>query len=62
MWPKKYKDYPKDCPLKKEQVVSGKGIIGCEMHEKMGWGELTDEKKPNKNTPLHSEQAFQTKL
>jgi len=39
MWPKKYKDYPKDTPLKKQQVESGKGIVGCEMHEVNGWGE-----------------------
>lgn len=38
MWPKSYKDYPKDQSLKKERVSSGKGIVGCEMHEINGWG------------------------
>lgn len=38
MWPKDYKDYTKDAPLKKEIVESGKGIVGCEMHESNGWG------------------------
>lgn len=41
MWPKKYKDYPEDTPLKKEQINSGKGIT--EMHELNGWG-LSDHK------------------
>jgi len=39
MWPKKYQDYPVDHPLKKETVMSGKGIIGVEMHDINGWGE-----------------------
>jgi len=39
MWPKKYKDYPTDTPLKKECVSPSHGIIGCEMHEISGWGE-----------------------
>lgn len=38
MWPKNFKDYPNDTPLKHQKVESGKGIIGCEMHEQMGWG------------------------
>ena len=38
MWQKSYKDYPNDSPLKKETVESGKGIIGCEMHDVNGWG------------------------
>lgn len=38
MWPKKYEDYPEDTPLVKEQIDSGKGIIGCEMHDLNGWG------------------------
>jgi hypothetical protein len=38
MWPKSYRDYPKDQPLKKEQVSPGNGITGCEMHEYNGWG------------------------
>ena len=40
MWTKAYKDYPKDTDLKKEQVEPGQGIIGCEMHEMNGWGEM----------------------
>lgn len=39
MWYHEYKDYPPDTPLIQEQVSSGKGIIGCEMHELNGWGE-----------------------
>jgi hypothetical protein len=39
MWPKEYRDYPEDRPLIKYPVESGKGIIGCEMHEINGWGE-----------------------
>lgn len=39
MWPKSYKDYPKDSSLVHEQVESGKGIIGCSMTELNGWGE-----------------------
>lgn len=39
MWPKNYKDYPVDEPLIKEKVETGKGIVGCEMHERNGWGD-----------------------
>lgn len=46
MWPKAYRDYPKDSALKKERVEPGKGIIGVEMHEINGWGSsYTGEKK-----------------
>lgn len=38
MWPKVYKDYPCDGPLKHQQIFSGKGIMGCEMHEINGLG------------------------
>jgi hypothetical protein len=38
MWSKEYQDYPTDTPLNKMQVAPGRGIIGCEMHERMGWG------------------------
>lgn len=38
MWPKLYRDYPLDKPLIKHRVESGKGIVGCEMHELNGWG------------------------
>lgn len=39
MWWKEYRDYPHDRPLKKMKIESGKGIIGCEMHEIHGYGE-----------------------
>ncbi len=39
MWDTEYKDFKKDDPLIKHQVNSGKGITGCEMHERNGWGE-----------------------
>jgi len=39
MWPKKYKDYPVDDPLKKEVVKPGQGIVGVEMNDINGWGE-----------------------
>ncbi len=42
MWPKSYKDYPKDTPLVQNRVEPGKGIIGCEMSEPNGWGEQLD--------------------
>lgn len=38
MWFKQYRDYKTDRPLIKEQVESGHGIIGCEMHDLNGWG------------------------
>lgn len=38
MWPKAYKDYLRDKPLIKHQVTSGRGIVGCEMHDINGWG------------------------
>lgn len=38
MWFKEFADYPIDTPLIKEPVEPGKGIIGCEMHERNGWG------------------------
>ncbi len=38
MWPKEYEDYPVDAPLTKYPVETGKGIVGCEMHDLNGWG------------------------
>lgn len=38
MWHREYKDYPTDEPLVREQLKSGKGIVGCEMHDLNGWG------------------------
>jgi hypothetical protein len=48
MWFKEYRDYPIDKPLVKEQVESGHGIIGCEMHEINGWGTHLHQIKPRK--------------
>jgi len=50
MWAKEYRDYPPDSTLKKHSVESGKGIIGCEMHELNGWGNRIHirKKKPRK--------------
>lgn len=39
MWYREYKDYPPDTPLIQQKVETGRGIIGCEMHELNGWGE-----------------------
>ena len=48
MWFKEYRDYPIDRPLIKEQVESGHGIIGCEMHDLNGWGTHLHSIKPKK--------------
>lgn len=40
MWPKSYRDYKIDEPLKKYKVEPGQGIQGCEMHDLNGWGNL----------------------
>ncbi len=48
MWFKEYRDYPIDKPLIKEQVESGRGIIGCEMHDLNGWGTHMHQIKPRK--------------
>ena len=37
MWSKSYQDYKVDKALIKYRVESGKGIVGCEMHEYNGW-------------------------
>ena len=39
MWHREYRDYETDKPLIKSQVESGRGIIGCEMHDLNGWGQ-----------------------
>lgn len=61
MWPKSYKDYPKDQPLKKERVMAGKGIVGCEMHEINGWGSTHHHPRPRKKGIFHHllEKLFQ---
>lgn len=53
MWPKSYKDYPKDKTLKKEKVESGKGIVGCEMHEINGWGNTHHTPRPQKRGVIY---------
>lgn len=52
MWFKRYRDYPIDKPLIKEQVESGKGIVGCEMHDLNGWGLENHRMKPKKRGVL----------
>ncbi|MBB65139.1 MAG: hypothetical protein CMO81_08750 [Waddliaceae bacterium] len=49
MWDRNYKDYPKNGKFKKNQVESGKGIVGCEMHETFGWQDKIHE-KPSKES------------
>ncbi|MEM1282711.1 MAG: hypothetical protein AAGG81_04075 [Chlamydiota bacterium] len=46
MWPKAYRNYPKDTPLIQKTVEPNDGIIGCEMHDSNGWGE--DYHRPQK--------------
>ena len=48
MWWKEYRDYPKDKPLIAEPVESGRGIIGCEMHDLNGWGTDLHRSRPRK--------------
>lgn len=38
MWFREFKDYPIDKKVIRAPVETGKGIIGCEMNELMGWG------------------------
>jgi hypothetical protein len=52
MWPKSYKDYPLDKPLKKSIVEPSKGIIGCEMHDLNGWGNTLHSPKQKKKRGL----------
>lgn len=40
MWFRSFRDYETDKPLIKYQVQSGHGIIGCEMHDLNGWGNV----------------------
>ena len=46
MWQKSYRDYKRDEPLVKQKVETGKGIIGCEMHDLNGWGETMHISRP----------------
>lgn len=52
MWFKEYRDYPTDKPLIKEQVESGHGIIGCEMHDLNGWGTHLHQERSKNNGVL----------
>ena len=40
MWFRSFRDYETDKPLIKYQVQSGQGIIGSEMHDLNGWGNI----------------------
>lgn len=48
MWDKNYRDYPKDEGVKKHKVAPSHGIIGCEMHEVVGWGDSYHYEPPRK--------------
>ena len=49
MWPKKYRDYPEDEALVRQQVEPGRGIVGCEMHDVNGWQQTLHRAKKRKN-------------
>ena len=51
MWWREYEDYPVDGTLKREKVEPGKGIVGCEMHDRNGWGE-TFHRRPKRRPGL----------
>lgn len=63
MWPKNYKDYPVDSPLKKYQVKTGKGIVGSEMHDLNGWSNEIHIYKPRKKSRIRKffESLFKSK-
>lgn len=52
MWDKEYEDYKRDKPLKKQQIETGKGWAGCEMHEANGWGNTYHQHKKKKRGML----------
>ena len=54
MWDREYCDYKRDEPLVKQQVVPGKGLTGCEMHELNGWGNTLHHPKKKKHGFLGS--------
>jgi len=45
MWPKAYRDYPVDLPLKKYRIEPGRSFPGAEMNELNGWGTSWDQPK-----------------
>jgi hypothetical protein len=49
MWHNTYKDHEEDGPFSRQKVRTGKGIIGCEMHEIQGWGHAFH--RPRKKKP-----------
>ena len=51
MWDREYRDYKPDEPLRKQNLESGRGIVGCEMHEIFGWGSRL-------HTPCPPEKGF----
>jgi hypothetical protein len=51
MWWREYKDYRPDSQIIKETVEPGRGIIGCEMHDRQGWGlTLHQAQKPRRGS------------
>ena len=53
MWFKDYQDQENDSYFKTERVEQGgQGIVGCEMQERLGWGEAqqdeVDRQRPRK--------------
>ena len=47
MWDRNYQDYPKDKLMGEEKHEAGKGVIGCEMKERFGWGHTHEEPPPS---------------
>ena len=68
MWWQEYADYCYEKPLKQETVETGKGIIGCEMHDRHGYGiedhQYQDRKKRKKKSLIRalSSYLFGTKV
>lgn len=54
MWPKSYRDYKEDAPLKKIRTEPGKGMVGTEMNELNGWGSSFHHDKKRKKGKLRS--------
>lgn len=48
MWHNTHKDYKHDGASIKERVEPSKGIVGCEMHERNGWGNTLHRPKKKK--------------
>ncbi len=54
MWKNSYKDYQPDEPWIQQSVEPGNGIVGCEMHELNGWGEVQHTNPPKKKGLIRS--------